>query len=93
MLIESVSPFASRCLQSARSRLPASLAFSSASAASSALAASAEASISLCTWRSISFALSSGELSALSRSGGAAPRPPWPSGSNAADCAACDLDW
>mmetsp|Transcript_15320 Transcript_15320/g.51527 ORF Transcript_15320/g.51527 Transcript_15320/m.51527 type:complete len:220 (+) Transcript_15320:1938-2597(+) len=76
ILIDSVRPLASRCLHKARSRLPASLAFSKAkSKFLSSAAAAAEASMSLCTWRSYSLDLSSGELSAFSASGGAGPRP------------------
>ena len=66
--------------------------FAPAGFAPSSPLAAALASMSRCTCFSISRARSSGELSARSASGGAAPRP-CPSGSNARDAAARDALW
>ena len=62
-------------LHSARSALPASLAFSKPRVKSLAAMASALASIRRCTFFSISFALSSWLLSLFSANGGAGPFP------------------
>ena len=74
MLIWSASPFCSRCLHRCRSRLPASFAFSSASACRFSAESIALSSISAFTSFSISRHMSSGELSDRFSSGFAGPR-------------------